>query len=72
MLEKLRLVEERYLETAERMAQPEFYNDPKAAAKLMKEQKQLEPIMAAYREFRRISQEQQELPELMALDAEMK
>ena len=72
MLEKLRLVEERYLEAAERMAQPEFFGDPKAAAKLMKEQKQLEPIMQAYREFRRISQEQQELPELMRLEPEMK
>ena len=72
MLEKLRMVEERYLEAAERMAQPEFFSDPKAAAKLMKEQKQLEPIMTAYREFRRISQEQQELPELMRLEPEMK
>ena len=38
MLDKLKLVEERYMEAAERMAQPEFFADPKAAAKLMKEQ----------------------------------
>ena len=45
MLEKLKLVEERYAEMAERAAQPDFYNDPKAATKLLREQKQLEPIV---------------------------
>ena len=35
MLEKLRLVEERYLEMAERAGQPDFYADPKAASKLV-------------------------------------
>ena len=29
MLEKLKLVEARYLEMAERAAQPDFYNDPR-------------------------------------------
>ena len=43
MLEKLKLVEARYLEMAERAAQPDFYNDPKAASQLLKEQRQLEP-----------------------------
>ena len=38
MLEKLRLVEERYMEMEERAAQPDFYADPKAATKLLKEQ----------------------------------
>ena len=38
MLEKLKLVETRYLEMAERAAQPDFYNDAKAAAQLLKEQ----------------------------------
>ena len=37
MLEKLRLVEERYMEMEERAAQPDFYADPKAATKLLKE-----------------------------------
>ena len=35
MLEKLRLVEERYMEMEERAAQPDFYADPKAATKLL-------------------------------------
>ena len=38
MLEKLRLVEERYMEMEERAAQPDFYADPKTATKLLKEQ----------------------------------
>lgn len=51
MLEKLRLVEERYMEMAERAGQPDFYADPKAASKLLREQKRLEPIVTAYRSF---------------------
>lgn len=48
---KLRLVEERYMEMAERAGQPDFYADPKAASKLLREQKRLEPIVTAYRSF---------------------
>ncbi|MCQ2419866.1 MAG: PCRF domain-containing protein, partial [Clostridia bacterium] len=74
MLDKLRLVEERYMEMAERAAQPDFFSDPKAATQLLKEQKRLEPIITAYRSFRAVSQEQQDLLEMMSgeQDAEMK
>ena len=74
MLDKLKLVEERYMEAAERMAQPEFFADPKAAAKLMKEQKLLEPVVNAYRALKKVQQEQVELREMMAgeTDAELK
>ncbi len=74
MLDKLRLVEERYMEMAERAAQPEFFSDPKAATQLLKEQKRLEPIITAYRSFRATEQEQQDLLEMMSgeQDAEMK
>ena len=58
MLEKLKLVEARYLEMAERAAQPDFYNDPKAASQLLKEQRQLEPIITAYRSYMKTTQEQ--------------
>lgn len=57
MLEKLKLVEARYLEMAERAAQPDFYNDPKAASQLLKEQRQLEPIITAYRSYMKTTQE---------------
>ena len=75
MLEKLRLVEERYLEMAERAGQPDFYADPKAASKLLREQKKLEPIVSAYRSYRKTEQEAQGLREMLdagGLDAELK
>ena len=65
MLEKLRLVEERYMEMEERAAQPDFYADPKAATKLLKEQKQLEPIIKAYRAYKAAEQAMAEARELM-------
>ena len=74
MLEKLKLVEARYLEMAERAAQPDFYNDPKAASQLLKEQRQLEPIIAAYRSYMKTTQEQDDLRAMLSegLDPEMK
>ena len=75
MLEKLRLVEERYLEMAERAGQPDFYADPKAASKLLREQKRLEPIVIAYRSYRKTEQEAQDLRGMLdagGLDAELK
>ena len=75
MLEKLRLVEERYLEMAERAGQPDFYADPKAASKLLREQKRLEPIVTAYRSYRETEQEAQDLRGMLdagGLDAELK
>ena len=74
MLDKLRLVEARYAEMAERASQPDFYNDPKAATKLLKEQKQLEPIVETYRKFLKTRQENTDLREMLdgTLDAEMR
>ena len=75
MLEKLRLVEERYLEMAERAGQPDFYADPKAASKLLREQNRLEPIVTAYRSYRKTEQEAQDLRGMLdagGLDAELK
>ena len=59
MLDKLQLVEERYAEMSERALQPDFYNDPKAATKLLREQRQLEPIVEAFRAYKKTKQEQQ-------------
>ena len=74
MLDKLRLVEERYAEMAERASQPDFYNDPKAATKLLKEQKQLEPIVETYRRYQKTKQENLDLREMLdgTLDADMR
>ena len=74
MLEKLKLVEARYLEMAERAAQPDFYNDPRSASQLLKEQRQLEPIITAYRSYMKTMQEQEDLRTMLSegLDADMK
>ena len=74
MLEKLKLVEARYLEMAERAAQPDFYNDPKAASQLLKEQRQLKPIITAYRSYIKTTQEQEDLRAMLSdgLDPDMK
>ncbi len=65
MLDKLKLVEARYAEMAERAAQPDFYEDAKAAAKLLKEQKELEPIVETYRRYCKTEQELQELRQML-------
>lgn len=74
MLDKLRLVEEKYLELEQRAAQPDFYADPKAAAKLLKEQKNLEPIVTAYRRYQKNEQECQDLRQMLdgPLDRELR
>ncbi len=65
MLEKLQLVEDRYAEMSERASQPDFYNDPKAATKLLREQKQLEPIVETYRIYKKTRQENLDLREML-------
>ena len=57
MLEKLKLVEEKYLELCARAEQPDFYADPKRAAAYLKEQKELEPVVTAFRAYRRARQD---------------
>lgn len=63
------------MEMAERAGQPDFYADPKAASKLLREQKRLEPIVTAYRSFCKAKKEADELREMLdagGLDVEMK
>ena len=71
MLDKLRAVENRFEELCFKSEQPDFYNDPKKAAKLLRERNDLEPIMEAYRAYREAEQEMEEALELMG-DPEMK
>jgi peptide chain release factor 1 len=74
MLDKLRLVEEKYLELEQRTAQPDFYADPKAAARLLKEQKNLAPIVETWRRYQKNEQECQDLRQMLdgQLDREMR
>ncbi len=53
MLEKLKEIEEKYIEIEKKMADPSVYGDVSQYAKLAKEQKELEPVVAAYRRYRK-------------------
>ncbi len=71
MLDKLKAVENRFEELCFKSEQPDFYNDPKKAAKLLREKNDLEPIIEAFRAYRDAQQEMLDAEELMA-DPEMK
>ncbi len=49
MLDKLKQVERKYEELCARSEQPDFYADPQRAAKILREQRDLEPVVTAYR-----------------------
>ena len=50
MLEdKLNALENQYAELEARLAAPETYGDPTLVARLNKEQRELEPVVTAYR-----------------------
>ena len=71
MLDKLKAVENRYEELCFKSEQPDFYNDPKKAAKLLREKNDLEPIIEAFRAYKTAEQEMLDAEELMS-DPEMK
>ena len=71
MLNKLQAVYHKYEELCAKSEQPDFYADPKKAAKLLREKNDLEPIVESYLAYRRAEQEMEEAQELMA-DPEMK
>ena len=66
MLDKLRLVEEKYIEIGARTEQPDFFADPKKAAAYLKEQKELAPVVEAYRGYVRSQQDMADALELMS------
>ena len=66
MLDKLKLVEEKYIEIGARTEQPDFFADPKKAAAYLKEQKELAPVVEAYRGYVRSQQDMAEALELMS------
>ena len=71
MLNKLQAVYHKYEELCAKSEQPDFYADPKKAAKLLREKNDLEPIVDAYLAYRRAEQEMADAQELMT-DPEMK
>ena len=71
MLHKLQAVQNRFEELCARSEQPDFYNDPKKAAAILRERNDLEPIIEAFRAYRNAEQEMADAEELMS-DPEMK
>lgn len=72
ILDRLKLVEERYLELCARAERPDFYADAKKAASCLREQKELEPVVKAYRAYLQANQDMAEALELMSAEPEMK
>ena len=71
MLEKIKALCDKYDELCARSEQPDFYSDPKRAAKLLREKNDLEPIVQAAQALARAESDMAEAQELMA-DPELK
>ena len=64
MLEKLELVEKRLNEIEQALAAEDLYSDPQAAAKLLKEQKEILPVVEAFRSYKKAQRDLQDAEEL--------
>ena len=60
MFDKLKLVEERFIELEAKMSDPDVYGDPKMLAKIGREQKELAPVVEAYRAYVKVSDDAKE------------
>lgn len=70
MLEKLREIEEKYIEIEKKLADPAVYSDVAQYAKYAKEQKELEPVVEAYRRYRRAEETENEAKTLLDAGSE--
>ena len=66
MLQKLQAVQNRFEELCARSEQPDFYNDPKKAAAILREKNDLEPLMDALAAYRAAIQEMEDALALMS------
>ena len=71
MMEKLRALSLHYDDVQARLGAPETYEDPALVARLNKEQKELEPVVSAWRSYQRRRQDMEDAEALMA-DPDMK
>jgi hypothetical protein len=71
MLNKLQAVVNKFEELCFKSEQPDFYADPKKAAKLLREKNDLEPIVEAFQAYQQAEQDMLDAQELMS-DPEMK
>ena len=66
MLDKLHAVANRYEELCAKSEQPDFYNDPKQAAKLLREKNDLEQLVETFHSYNAALREMDEALELMS------
>ena len=71
MINKLEAVSDRYEELCARSEQPDFYADPKQAARYLREKNDLQPIVEAFQAYRQAETDMADAQELMS-DPEMK
>ena len=74
MLDKLKAIEDKYIELGKQVIDPEVINDRENWQKLIKEHAELEPIVMKYREYVKILDSLEEAKEMLTekLDDEMK
>ena len=65
MFDKLKLVEERFVELEAKMSDPAVYGDPKQVAKIGREQKEITPVVETYRAYVKVSENAREALELL-------
>ena len=65
MLNKLQAVVNKFEELCFKSEQPDFYADPKKAAKLLREKNDLEPIVETFQAYRKAEQDMADAQELM-------
>ena len=70
MLDKLRQVESKYEALCARSEQPDFYADTQAAAQNLREQRELEPVVGAYRAYMGAKARMDEAQAMLAEDAD--
>ncbi len=66
MLDKLIEIEEKFSQIEQRMQDPNVYTDPSAYAKLAREQKELSPVVDAYRRYKTAQKTIEESCELLS------
>ena len=71
MMEKLRALDLHYADVEARLSAPETYEDPALVARLNKEQRELGPVVMAYRAYQRRRQDLEDAEALMG-DPDMK
>jgi len=71
MLEKLKSIEDKYKTLEARMQDSEVYSDPELYAKIAREQKEIQPVVEAYRRYDKVQRDMEGARELMS-DPEFK